>query len=37
MEVVANKSFVEFTVYESPDDPIEKRFIIFSGNSVGRK
>lgn len=37
MEIVANKSYVEFTIYESPDDTIEKRFVIYSGNSVGRK
>jgi len=37
LEIFSNKSYVEFTIYESPDDTIEKRFIIYSGNSIGRK
>jgi len=35
MDKMRNKSYVEFTIYESPDDTIEKRFVIYSGNSVG--
>ncbi len=36
-ETIALKSYVEFTIYESPDDTIEKRFVIYSGSSIGRK
>ncbi len=35
--VVLNESYVEFIIYESPEDVGEKVFKLHSGNSIGRK
>ena len=36
-EDVLKDSFVEFTIYESPEDMNEKIFKLHSGDSIGRK
>lgn len=34
---ILKDSFVEFTIYESPEDMNEKIFKLYSGDSIGRK